>query len=116
MNSKKSSNSKIFSADQGFYYIHVTLYQEQVMALQQQAAQQKWALEQQAMQLTMEYQQKKFEEEMQRQQYDMERVGWVNGIRFECAFLMFSQAEDNAIFVKLSVLPNLGQALEWVLV
>ena len=26
MNSKKSSNSKILSADQGFYYIHVTLY------------------------------------------------------------------------------------------
>ena len=26
MNSKKSSNSKIFSADQAFYYIHVTLY------------------------------------------------------------------------------------------
>ena len=26
MNSKKSLNSKIFSADQGFYYIHVTLY------------------------------------------------------------------------------------------
>ena len=26
LNSKKSSNSKELSADQGFYYIHVTLY------------------------------------------------------------------------------------------
>ena len=26
MSSKKSSNSKILSADQAFYYIHVTLY------------------------------------------------------------------------------------------
>merc|ERR1719178_56810 len=46
---------------------------EQLMALQQQAAQQKAALEQQSMQLTMEYQQKKAEEEMQKQQFDMEK-------------------------------------------
>merc|ERR1711885_113015 len=46
---------------------------EQLMALQQQAAQQKAALEQQSMQLTMEYQQKKAEEEMQKQQFEMEK-------------------------------------------
>merc|ERR1712194_830374 len=46
---------------------------EQLMALQQQSAQQKAALEQQAMQLSMEFQQKKAEEEMQKQQYEMEK-------------------------------------------
>merc|ERR550525_1310839 len=48
-------------------------YNQEVMQVQQQSAQQKSALEQQAMQLTMEYQQKKSQEEMMAKQQQLQR-------------------------------------------
>jgi len=64
---------------------------EQLMALQQQSAQQKAALEQQSMQLTMEYQQKKAEEEMQKQQFEMVRCDFsilLMNLIFRCELIL----------------------------